>query len=46
MASPLKPCSYPGWENSGGTKREMEWAKMCGVTIYFDAEELVREMGE
>jgi len=36
----------PGWETSGGTQREMERAKTLGIPIYFDPEQLVREMSE
>lgn len=35
----------PGWENSTGTKREIERAKQHNIPIYSDIEQLAKELG-
>lgn len=31
----------PGWETSGGTKREIERARSLNIPVYFDSQELI-----
>lgn len=35
----------PGWETSGGTRREIERAKSLGIPVFFDVEELMAHTG-
>jgi len=36
----------PGWEDSKGTEREIEYAKSLGIPVYFDLDILDKELGD